>query len=508
MGGRGQQNEIQTHPNPPRMDSDDDSDDDLEVIDSPLNQKLTCQGVTIDVAIYKGREGRWILEVVDYCDNTSYLWNDHFETDQHALDEAIRSFEEDPTAYSGALDHERYRTIKPPITASVHCGTPPKGYREWTTTKIHFHGFLDLSTERGVGFASPEFMALGNTWLAMLYPGGHNKSRPGWIAVFLKNQSNMSIKVKLGFRIINRKGKQVANKHKSTYSTLDPNGSPGCLQGWRDIVERSAIIDSLVDGTLVIEVNLRFPESSKSNVVQFIPENPFCNNTLQMFNDEESSDIVFEVVGRQSKSNAEKLAKIAPVTFHAHCLILKAGSAVLAALCQSREDPTTPIEITDVSPEIFGHLLYYIYGGKISDADMKAHSKEIVNAANRFGLTTLKACLVYYVTFKLDNVMELLIYADSMSCALLKEAAMDYVLENKAQVLEKISFDDAPGNLMRDLLAAVVRGERKEGEADGDNSKHQFTTMGISELRKEAHDKGLDVDGSREMLLAALKAYA
>jgi hypothetical protein len=109
----GGQNEIQT-PNPPHMDSDDDSDDDLEVIDSPLNQKLTCQGVTIYVAIYKGREGRWILEVVDYCDNTSYLWNDHFETDQHALDEAIRSFEEDPTAYSGALDHERYRTINPP----------------------------------------------------------------------------------------------------------------------------------------------------------------------------------------------------------------------------------------------------------------------------------------------------------------------------------------------------------------------------------------------------------
>ena len=145
-------------------------------------------------------------------------------------------------------------------------------------------------------------------------------------------------------------------------------------------------------------------------------------------------------------------------------------------------------------------------------AAVRPRRRVIVNAANRFGLTTLKlgaeACLVYYVTFKLDNVMELLIYADSMSCALLKEAAMDYVLENKAEVLEKISFDDAPGNLMRDLLAAVVRGEREEGEADGDNSKHQFTTMGISELRQKAHDKGLEVDGSREMLLAALKAHA
>ena len=60
-----------------------------------------------------------------------------------------------------------------------------------------------------------------------------------------------------------------------------------------------------------------------------------------------------------------------------------------------------------------------------------------------------------------------------MNCALLKEVAMDYIMENKAKVLEKISFDDAPGNLTRDLLAAVVRGERevsrscKGGEGGG-----------------------------------------
>ena len=58
---------------------------------------------------------------------------------------------------------------------------------------------------------------------------------------------------------------------------------------------------------------------------------------------------------------------------------------------------------------------------------------------------------------------------------------MDYILENKAENLEKmVSFDDVPITLMRDLLAAVVRGEREdgEGEADGgDTSEHQFTTM-------------------------------
>jgi len=71
--------------------------------------------------------------------------------------------------------------------------------------------------------------------------------------------------------------------------------------------------------------------------------------------------------------------------------------------------------------------------------------------------------------------------------------------------MDKISFDEMiPGNLMRDLMAAYARGEREEGGADGDNNT-QFTTMRISELRQKAHEKGIDVDGSREMLISALK---
>ena len=59
--------------------------------------------------------------------------------------------------------------------------------------------------------------------------------------------------------------------------------------------------------------------------------------------------------------------------------------------------------------------------------------------------------------------------------------------------------------MTRDLLAAFVRGEREEGGVGGEN-ENLFTTMRINELRKMAHEKGLDVDGSREMLIATLIA--
>jgi hypothetical protein len=134
-----------------------------------------------------------------------------------------------------------------------------------------------------------------------------------------------------------------------------------------------------------------------------------------------------------------------------------------------------------------------------------SHAKDIINAANRYGVATLKleaeASLVQGTTFSLENVMEHLIYAESMNCALLKETAMDYIVENKDKVIGKISFNDAPGNLMSDLLVAVSR-EQNRADAIGEN---EFNVMRISELRRKAHEKGLNVDGSREMLIAALK---
>jgi hypothetical protein len=252
---------------------------------------------------------------------------------------------------------------------------------------------------------------------------------------------------------------------------------------------------------------MKLQQPAKLSPPQFVPENPFNNNMLQLLNDEDSADIVFKVREHQSKNNAEKMTKVAPAIFHAHRIIIKACSTILADMCGSKGDPTTPIEITDVSPEVFRHLLYYIYGGKISDDEMKSHAKEIIDAADRYGVATLKlaaeACLVEDTTFSLENVKELLLYAESKNCALLKEVAMDFLVIKKDEVIGKISFNDAPGNLMNDFFAAFAREPNRPGAtAIGEN---EFNVMRISELRRMVHERGLDVDGSREMLIAALK---
>ena len=100
--------------------------------------------------------------------------------------------------------------------------------------------------------------------------------------------------------------------------------------------------------------------------------------------------------------------------------------------------------------------------------------------------------------------MELLLYSESKNCALLKEAAIDYIVENKDNVIKKnlLSFVDVPGTLLNDMLVAFIRSEKKDGAGGGIDG---FASMRVSELRKKAHEKGLNVDGSREMLITALK---
>jgi hypothetical protein len=226
-----------------------------------------------------------------------------------------------------------------------------------------------------------------------------------------------------------------------------------------------------------------------------------------MFMDEEFADIMFEVGGQQSKRNVRKKAKNSSVTFPAHRLIVRKWSSTLADLCGSSGDKTTPIQIPDVSPDVFRHLMFHLYGGKVADADMKSHAKEIFDAADKYRVVDLKleaeASLVRATTFNMENLLDLLLFADSKNCALLKEAAMDYMVANSAEVRRNVSFNDAPGALIIDVLAATARGAKKSG-TDGDIDI-ELSDMRISELRWKAHENGLDVDGSREMLIATLK---
>lgn len=70
------------------------TEDDQYPTHSPLAQSVTRDGKSVQVEIYDDGEGGWILEVVDEHGNST-VWNAPFHTDREALDEALRTINEE-----------------------------------------------------------------------------------------------------------------------------------------------------------------------------------------------------------------------------------------------------------------------------------------------------------------------------------------------------------------------------------------------------------------------------
>jgi hypothetical protein len=75
-------------------------DHEPDFIESPLSQSVTRNGVAVRVEIYRDSQGGWILEIVD-AENASHVWDEHFESDQLALTEALRALDEEPLEFFG-----------------------------------------------------------------------------------------------------------------------------------------------------------------------------------------------------------------------------------------------------------------------------------------------------------------------------------------------------------------------------------------------------------------------
>ena len=378
-------------------------------------------------------------------------------------------------------------TTKGRHDAEVHVGTPSASYNDyWVKTNVFFHGFADMPEVRGKSVQSPIFFCLGYEWALDLYPrggAGEGAEVEGegeqMISVFLKLCSSDSVEVEFGFMMKDFSSKTAGIIDRSGAVSTFVRDQVWGFPGW---MKRNKCLSSLFKGALVIEIRMK----PAANPPFFIPTNPSTYSVIQdLFNEEEDADVVFEV---------------GYTKFYAHSLILRKAAPQLAELCTS-DGSQSPIniQIPDMRCGTFGSMLLYIYGRPIPGfGRISWFTKEIIEAADKFGVTNLKleaeAYYVASVKITAENVLEHLLFADSVNCALLKEKVMDYILENSFELLSMNALKGAPSDLFTDALAAMAR----KGGPDKAGS------VFISELRRKCYDKGLDFDGSRDMLTSAL----
>ncbi len=382
----------------------------------------------------------------------------------------------------------------------VHVGAPsPNTQDEWVKTNVYFHGFADLPTATEK-VQSPLFYCFGLKWCLVLYPRGKKISttyEEGTTSLYLRLSSNARINIEYGFAINDFVNARRARRTKNfTY-----NFTQNTTRGYKRFVLRETALTYLANGALVIEVRMKpFHDANP-----FVPENPSKHLTIKdFFMDEKSADVVFEIGGYEQVTRRAKRRRTPSTKMYAHSLILRKAAPQLAELCKSGESPAL-IEIQDTSIDAFRDMLLYIYGCNIPNFGNDAlRTKEIIEVADKYGVITLKleaeAIYVSSLTLTLENVMEYFMFAEAKNCAYLKEKVLDFIVDNKAEIMkQKILSSAIGGPSSSDILAAVAMSETKH--KDGNNLR----AKSISELRRKAYTKGIDVDGSREALISALE---
>ena len=236
------------------------------------------------------------------------------------------------------------------------------------------------------------------------------------------------------------------------------------------------------------------------------PSNSLSADMLKMIDsaDGDNSDVVFQIgKGRKTKKKKGK------TLFYAHRNIISTRAPILASLTEDIEDGT-PIVLEDIDPDIFRKLLRFVYGGKVPPkAVLKDEARTLIQAADRFGVTGLKLSAEAELAssgINIENCAELILFADGTNCAMLKEAAVDYFVANPADVMASEGYDEVKesSDIVQELMLAMAADKKKKRPAS-DVGNDDIKRMRVSNLRQKLDEKGLDVDGSKDMLVARLE---
>ena len=154
-------------------------------------------------------------------------------------------------------------------------------------------------------------------------------------------------------------------------------------------------------------------------------------NLSHLFQDQALADITFKVMKE---------------TIKAHSIIVSAGSPVLLAIIQQDflEKQTKIVEIKDTKPDIFRQLLMYLYTGQCSDLEKEGVARDLLVAADKYGVESLKEkCALFLIkNLKVENATHTLIVAHLHSSHELYKATLDFMSQHGRAICSRSDWMD------------------------------------------------------------------
>jgi len=310
----------------------------------------------------------------------------------------------------------------------------------------------------------------------------------GYIYLFCDQPNDVDrITAKVTLVVRNQSG-DVVHKHNIPTTTYHLDAEIDYF----DFPEWPKLKEMLVEGKhLIIDAVIQYQNDEQAPF--YVPKNPFGQNMLKLLDSEEDKDVFFNI-------GSEIIS--------AHKLILKANSTVLANYCAGGSSKDSPIHIKDTKPDVFRHLLNFLYGGDVpKESYMVTYGREIIDACDKFDVVGLKIAtenaLVHNRVINVDDVAEWIHFADAKTCPLLKEYALSYFVACYRDVLKTEAYKSmkqCPRLMEEAMIAVYTTFNGVEDERLGQTRRN----FSVDELRYYLGKVGLDVDGSKEMLLFRL----
>eukprot|EP00956_Cyclotella_meneghiniana_P016812 scaffold26860_cov62-Cyclotella_meneghiniana.AAC.7 len=349
---------------------------------------------------------------------------------------------------------------------------------------FRFDGFADLPSEVDQYVTSDvQTDCNGNKWMVKLYPGGESDDpEQGWISLYLHSVEK---KVDVAYRLAvkNVDGEFIQKLDYDFAFLLGEDDYSG--YGSSEFILRDKILDPnnniLKNGALCVDVTIQVKDNKDDH---YKPKSKLAQKMMKLLESGDGADTSF---------------KVGSSTFPVHSQVLRSNAPILA---NHLPKPTkkSSMTIQGVREAVFQLMLAFVYAEQYpSDKEMLEHGKELIDAANKYELVDLKMAVEHVLVreriLTTENVSDYILFADAQSCPLLKEYAIAFLRLNAKEVIESEHSKclKESGELLAEIMVLFAGGN--EGEE----------TLTVNELRKELGKRDLDVDGSKEALVARLE---
>ncbi|XP_057954375.1 BTB/POZ and MATH domain-containing protein 4-like isoform X3 [Malania oleifera] len=333
----------------------------------------------------------------------------------------------------------------------------PTSSRSVTETVNGSHRFVikGYSLAKGIGvgkhIASDNFTVGGYQWAIYFYPDGKNpEDNSTYVSVFIALASEgTDVRALFELTLVDQSGKGKHKVHSHFDRSLESGPYTlkyrGSMWGYKRFFRRAMLetSDFLKDDCLKINCTVGVVVSaidcSRLHSIQ-VPDSDIGTHFGMLLEDEEGSDVTFDVCGE---------------TFHAHSLVLAARSPVFEAELLSRaEEDDHKIVITDMDPKVFKAMLHFVYRDTlIEDEELLVSSSsslpsindslpaKLLAAADKYGLDRLRVMCESLLCrdISVNSVAKILALADHHHASDLKAVCLKFAAENLLLCAQMVS---------------------------------------------------------------------